>query len=92
MDFPLVKDLGLGLSAVFCGVIAIINSKDKTNKSDCDIYRTGLKEELKKGEITFAHIEEKLKPIPEMEKSIKKIEMTLVAISMKMRISKGGDE
>jgi hypothetical protein len=87
MDVPLVKDLGLGLSAVFCGVVAIINGKDKVNKTDCEKCKVSLDNRLKNGDVAFAHIEEQLKPIPGMQKDIKKIQMTLVAISTKMRIS-----
>jgi len=60
MDLPLIRDLGASIGALFCGVIAILNGKDKLNKNDFAKKEKEIDKELSEGQTQFALINNKL--------------------------------
>ena len=58
--FFIVKDLGLGAIAVSCGIIALINGKDKVNKKDCSAQISKFNDEFTESQRQFSEINTKL--------------------------------
>ena len=54
---PVLGNMSAGAAALFCGIIAIINGKDKQNKSTCNIIHEKTDEKLAGGEKQFGQIE-----------------------------------
>jgi len=69
----IAKDLGLGAIAIGCGIVAIVNGKDKVDKISCQLQISKFSEEFTNSKVQFGKIDERLKDLPEMKEDIKKI-------------------
>ena len=53
---PVLGNMSAGAAALFCGIVAIINGKDKQNKSICRIIHEKTDEKFAEGQTQFAEI------------------------------------
>lgn len=60
-----ISNFGVAGGAVFCGIIAIIQGRDKVNKTDCIIQHKEEEKRFSEGDVRFMEIKKDIQFIKE---------------------------